>query len=193
MDNKKFLLCISWAVTMAIFCTPFNSLAQSSNSFQGPGQPGSQDRPRSHQEEQELLLQRKIILQGNSQGRQILDQYLLEQQQLIIKEITDRIITNPKQADEIIRTAVRGNLGMSDIITAAAIKAAPEQAAAITQAAVATCIPGKAHAAVVYSAILAGADPDTITKAAGKGGAMSAQIKEGETRALQQLQLQQKK
>jgi|GEM_PF-5077848 len=194
MDNKKLLLCILSAVIITTFCTPLNSLAQNRNSFQGPGQQESHHAPNlSKQEEEQYQLQKKIILQGNSRGQQVLDQYLLEQQQLIIKQVTDQIVKNPTQADAIIRTAVRANLGMSDIIAAVAIKAAPEQAATIVQAATATCIPGQAYAAVVYSAILAGADPAVTTNAARNGGATSAQIKEGETRALQQLQLQQKK
>jgi hypothetical protein len=186
MDNKKLLLCISLAVIITIFSAPLNSFAQLPNSY-------SRESRESVQSAQELQLQKQIILQGNSQRQQILDQLLLEQQQLIIKQVTDQIVKNPTQADVLIRNAVSANLGMSDIIAAAAIKAAPEQAAAITQAAVATCIPGQAYSAVVYSAILAGADPATVAKAAAKGGATSEQIKKGETRALQQLQLEQKR
>jgi hypothetical protein len=132
------------------------------------------------------------MMQGNVQGRQSLDQLLLQRQQLIAKRVADQVAANPTQADAIIRTAVTANPGISDVIAAAAIKAVPEQAAAITQAAVATCIPGQART-IVYSAILAGADPAMIATAARKGGATSTQIKEGETRALQQLQRQQKK
>jgi len=188
MDNKKLLLCISLVVIITIFFTPHNSWAQPQDSF--VGQQGSQGSRLSDKEQQ---LQKQMILQGNLKGQQVLDQYLLEQAQSIIKQITDKIVANPTQADATIRTAVTAHLGMCDVITAAAIKAAPEQAAAIVQAAVATCIPGQAHAEVVYSAILAGADPATIAKAARKGGATSAQINKGETRALQQLQLEQKK
>ncbi|MEI6153834.1 MAG: hypothetical protein WCQ90_07090 [Deltaproteobacteria bacterium] len=115
----------------------------------------------------------------------------MERQQLIAKRVADQVVANPTQADAIIRTAVTANPGISDVIAAAAIKAVPEQTAAITQAAVATCVPGQART-IVYSAILAGADPATIATAAAKGGATSAQIKEGETRAFKQLQRQQK-
>jgi hypothetical protein len=187
LNNKNLLLYISSAVIITIFSAPFNAWAQRRNSYQG--RQGSQQSKEAQQEQQR---QKQIILQGNSQGQQVLDQYLLEQEQLIIKQVTDQIVTNPTQADAIIRTAVSKHLGMSDAIAAAAIKAVPEQAAAIVQAAVATCIPGDAYA-VVSSAILAGADPAAIAEAARKGGATSTQIKAGETRALQQLQLQQGK
>jgi hypothetical protein len=187
LNNKNLLLCISSAVIITIFSTPFNAWAQRRSSYQG--QQGSQQSTQAQQEQQ---MQKQMILQGNSQGQQILDQYLLEQQQSIIKQVTYQIVSNPTQTDAIIRSAVSKHLGMSGAISAGAIKAVPEQAAVIVQAAVATCIPGDAHA-VVYSAILAGADPATIAEAARKGGATSAQIKAGETRALQQLQLQQEK
>jgi hypothetical protein len=191
MNNKNLLLCISSAVIVTIFSTPFDAWAQQRGSYQG--QQGSRQTPQlSKQAQQEQQLQKQIMLQGNSQGQQVLDQFLLEQQQLIIKQVTDQIVANPTQADAIIRTAVSKHLGMSDAIAAGAIKAVPEQAVTIVQAAVATCIPGDAHA-VVYSAILAGADPATIAQAARKGGATSTQIKAGETRALQQLQLRQEK
>jgi hypothetical protein len=183
MDNKKLLLCILSAVIIMIFSTPLNSWAQL---------PDSYSRQQESRENMESQIQKQIILQGSSQREKVLDQFYLDQQQSIIKKVTDQIVANPTQADTIIRTAVTANLGISDTIAAVAIKAAPEQAAAITQAAVATCIPGQAHA-IVYSAILAGADPDTVVKAAQMGGATSAQIKKGETRALQQLQVQQKK
>jgi hypothetical protein len=183
MDNKKLLLCISSAVIITILSASFNSWAQLPSSY------SRQQESREHMESQ---IQKQIILQGNSQREQVLDKLYLDQQQLIIKEVTDKIVTNPTQADKIIRTAVSANLGISDTIAAAAIKAVPEQASAITQAAVATCIPGQAYA-IVYSAILAGADPATISKAAKMGGATSAQIKKGEIRALQQLQIQEKK
>ena len=192
MDNKKMLLCISLAVITTIFSTSLNSWAQSRNSYQG--QQGSQQAPQqSKQEEQEQQLQRQIILQGNSQRQQVLDQFMLERQQLITKRVADQIVMSPTQAYELTRTAVTANPGISDAITAASIKAVPEKAAAITQAAVETCIPGQAQVVVVYSAILAGAEPATVAEAARRGGATSVQIKAGETRALQQLQLQQKK
>ena len=196
MDNKKMLLCISLAVVTTIFTTSLNSWAQSRNSYQG--QQGSQQTSQqtspqqSKQDEQEQQLQKQIILQGNSQRQQVLDQLMLERQQLITKRVADQIVMNPTQAYALTRTAVTANPGISDAITAASIKAVPERAAAITQAAVETCVPGQAHA-VVYSAILAGADPVTVTEAARRGGATSAQIKAGETRALQKLQQQQKK
>ena len=192
MDNKKLLLCISLAVIATIFFTSLNSWAQSrGGSYQG--QQSSQQTPQqSKQDEQEQQLQRQIILQGNSQRQQVLDQLLLQRQQLITKQVADQIVINPAQAYAITRTAVTANPGISDAITAASIKAVPEQTAAITQAAVETCVPGQANT-VVYSAILAGADPATVTEAARRGGATSRQIKEGETRALQQLQRQQKK
>jgi hypothetical protein len=184
MDNKKLLLCISSAVIITIFSAPFNSWAQS---------PGMGPHPQqTQQQEQEEQRKRQIMMQGNVQGQQSLDQVLLQRQQLIAKRVADQIAANPTQADAIIRTAVTANPGISDVITAAAIKAVPEQVAAITEAAVAKCVPGQART-IVYSAILAGADPDTIATAARKGGATNTQIKEGETRALQQLQQQPKK
>jgi len=199
MDNKKLLLCISLAVIATIFSTSLNSWAQSrGGSYQGQQssqqtpQQGSQQTPQqSMQDEKEQQLQKQIILQGNSQRQQILDQLLLQRQQLITKQVADQIVINPAQAYAITRTAVTANPGISDAITAASIKAVPERTAAITQAAVETCVPGQAHT-VVYSAILAGADPATVAEAAKRGGATSRQIKEGETRALQQLQRQQK-
>ena len=191
MNDKKLLLCISSVVIITAFSTPFNSWAQSGYSYQGQG--GFNEPPRlSGRAAEEDQMKKQIILQGNSQRQQVLDQVFLEQQQLIIKQVTDQLVANPTQADAIIRAAVTKNLGISDVIVAAAVNAVPEQASAIVQAAVETCIPGQAHA-IVYSAILAGADPDAIAEAARKGGATSTQIKKGEARALQQLQLQQKK
>jgi len=181
LDNKKLLLCISSAVIITIFSAPLISWAQ----LAGP-QPGTSPLAERDQERQN-----QIMMQGSVQAQQNLDQLLLERQQLIAKRVADQVVANPTQADAIIRTAVTANPGISDVIAAAAIKAVPEQTAAITQAAVATCVPGQART-IVYSAILAGADPATIATAAAKGGATSAQIKEGETRAFKQLQRQQK-
>jgi hypothetical protein len=188
MNNKKLVLYILLVVIVMIFSIPLNIWAQQHGS--SPGMQGAQHQP--PQDDKGQQLQKQIILQGNLQGQQVIDQFLLEQQQLIIKKVTDQIVINPTQTDTIIRNAVTANLGMSDTIAAAVIKAVPEQAAAITQAAVAACIPGQAHK-VVYSAILAGADPAMVAEAARKGGATNMQIKEGESRAVQQLQLKQNK